>query len=73
MATNRSYYTDGTDDPRTTWLQRTVRVTGHPEWGTARVMRWFPAGGGQPPRVRIRCSAITAPQIVAVSELERVE
>jgi len=70
MTANRSQDTDGTDHPTEVWLQRTVYVPAHPEWGQARVMRWYPATGGLPPRLRIMCAGLSAPQVVQVSEVE---
>lgn len=72
MVANRSYETDGTDDPTRQWLQRIVRVRTHPEWGKARVLRWYPASGGQPQRLRIMAEAHPAPQIVPLAQVEIV-
>ncbi|MEZ4271574.1 MAG: hypothetical protein R3C68_09125 [Myxococcota bacterium] len=73
MAGNRSYYTDGTDHPQQEWLSHIVRVKSHPDWGTGRVMRWYPAHAGQPARLRIMCENMRAPQVVTVTEVEVVE
>lgn len=70
--TNRSYYTDGTDDPTRDWLQKVVRVIDHPEWGLGRVMRWYPAIDGKPARLRLMCARNRAPQVVFVSDIEIV-
>ena len=60
----------GLDDPRFNWLQQVVRVKDHPEWGMARVVRWFPAQGQLPERLRIMAENVTAPQLVLVSQVE---
>ncbi len=70
MSPNQSYYTDGTDDPNRDWLQRVVRVRSRPEWGRARVMRWYPATGATPARLRIMAEHMRAPQIVPVSDVD---
>ena len=70
MVANRSYETAGIDDPAVEWMKRSVRVKAHPEWGQARVIRWFPADGDQPERLRIMTRALLAPQIVAVADVE---
>ena len=44
----------------------------HPEWGSGRVLRWFPAGGGQPPRLRVMFGKIRAPQVLPVTEVDIV-
>lgn len=72
MATNRSYETDGLDDPTSVWLQRVVRVPEHPEWGEARVLRWYPAAGGRGQSLRIKAENHRAPQVVSVLEVEVV-
>lgn len=72
MATNRSYDTGGLDDPTQDWLQRIVRVTAHPEWGNARVLRWYPAQGGKGQTLRIRAENHPAPKVVSVLEVEIV-
>lgn len=72
MATNRSYETDGLDDPTSVWLQRVVRVPEHPEWGEARVLRWYPAAGGRSQSLRIKAENHRAPQVVSVLEVEVV-
>ena len=72
MATNRSYETDGLDDPTSAWLQRVVCVTEHPEWGEARVLRWYPAGGGKGQTLRIKAENQRAPQVVSVHEVQVV-
>ena len=73
MTVNRSYYTGGTDSPTQQWMRHRVRVTTHPEWGTGRVLRWFPAGGGVPPRLRVLCENLRAPRIVSTAEVEVIE
>ena len=60
------------DDPNVSWMKRLVRVKRHPEWGVARVMRWFPAGGGQPERLRIMAQNEPAPKLVTVTDVELV-
>jgi len=72
MSTNRSYETDGLDDPTHDWLQRVVRVTAHPEWGDARVLRWYPAGEGQGQSLRIKAENNPAPQVVSILDVEVV-
>ena len=69
-ATNKSHYTDGLEDPAKDWLQRVVTVKSHPEWGTARVMRWFPAADGQPARLRILSEGAKAQKVVPVTDIE---
>ena len=73
MSTNRSYFTDGLDDPSQDWLTRKVLVKAHPEWGEARVLRWYPAAEGQGQRLRIMAAERSAPQIVSVLEVDVVE
>ena len=70
---NRSYETDGLDDPSKDWLQRTVRVKAHPEWGVAQVLRWFPASGGMGQRLRIMAANNPAPQVVFVRDIDVVD
>ncbi len=73
MAVKRQeLHTAGLDDPRRNWLQQVVRVTTHPEWGPARVLRWYPAAAGQPERLRLMTATLAAPQIVKVTEVEVV-
>ena len=72
MATNRSYDTGGLDDPTQGWLQRIVRVTAHPEWGNARVLRWYPAQGGKGQQLRIMAENHSVPLLVSVLEVEVV-
>ena len=72
MAKNRSYETNGLDDPNQDWLQRIVRVTAHPEWGDARVLRWYPAQAGKAQKLRIRAENRPAPMVVSVLEVEVV-
>lgn len=69
-ATNRSYDTDGMEDPTRQWLQRRVRVRNHPEWGIGRVMRWYPAHSGQPARLRVMMEGRRSPQIVQVADVD---
>jgi hypothetical protein len=73
MTANRSYDTEGLDSPTESWMQRHVRVKSHPEWGTGRVMRWYPAAGGNPPRLRVMMRHVAAPQVVPVSDIEVVD
>lgn len=70
MIANRSYDTDGLDNPTQGWLQRRVRMRARPEWGTGRVMRWYPAGAGLPPRLRVMFERQKAPQVVSVHDIE---
>ena len=72
MATNRSYHTDGLDDPNQLWLRRLVRVPAHPEWGEARVLRWYPAQGDKSQQLRIKPAKHGAPKVVSVLEVEVV-
>ena len=72
MAQNRSYETDGQDDPTRYWLRLTVRVKTHPEWGLARVMRWYPAAAGFPQRLRVMPEKVSAPQVVSITDVEVV-
>ncbi|MBJ80476.1 MAG: hypothetical protein CMH60_04085 [Myxococcales bacterium] len=67
---NTSYLTDGTEEPIEQWLRKTVRVRKHPEWGNARVLRWYPAAGSTPQRLRILAENNPAPQIVSILEVE---
>ena len=63
----------GLDDPNLTWLKRAVRVKTHPEWGEARVLRWYPAVGDEPERLRVMPEGSAArPQLVAVTDVELV-
>jgi hypothetical protein len=63
----------GLDDPHVDWLQRTVRVKGHPEWGEARVLRWYPRVGETPERLRVMpVGAAARPQLVSVADVELV-
>jgi hypothetical protein len=62
----------GLDDPNLRWLQQQVRVKNHPEWGVARVMRWYPASGERPELLRIMPQSVRAAQIVAVTDVELV-
>ena len=71
-AQNRTEETDGQDDPTRVWLQRTVRIKSRPEWGLARVLRWYPASGTQPQRLRIMAQGIAAPQVVPLTDVEVV-
>ena len=70
MVTNRSYDTDGLDDPTQDWLQRVVRVIKHPEWGPARVLRWYPSVAGNAQMLRIKAQNKAAPQLVSILEVE---
>ncbi len=69
---NTSYRTDGTEEPIEQWLRKTVRLPGHPEWGTARVLRWYPAVGLEPQRLRILAENKSAPQVVSIYDVEIV-
>ena len=60
------------DDPHRRWLQRLVRTTLHPEWGTAHVVRWFPAHDGAPERLRIFVQTLHTQKVVAVTEVETI-
>ncbi|OGQ89978.1 MAG: hypothetical protein A2289_17190 [Deltaproteobacteria bacterium RIFOXYA12_FULL_58_15] len=60
----------GLDDPNVDWLQREVRVKGHPEWGVSRVIRWFPAQGEQAEQLRIMPEKGGAPRVVSVTDVE---
>jgi hypothetical protein len=62
----------GLDDPNRSWLQRRVRVRSHPEWGVARVVRWYPATAGQPERLRIFAPGMRAQELVQASDVELV-
>lgn len=73
MTANRSYDTGGTDSPTQQWMRQRVRVNTHPEWGVGRVLRWFPAGGGLPARLRILCENLRAPRIVSTTDVEIVD
>ena len=66
---NRSASTAGLDDPRANWMQRVVRVTAHPEWGCARVVRYFPPTATAPERLRIMADGGGQPQIVRADEV----
>ena len=69
---NKSYFTDGTDDPSRAWMQRTVRVLSHPDWGLARVVRWYPAAGGRVASLRVMAEKNDSPQVVPISDVEIV-
>jgi len=73
MTTNRSYDTEGLDNPTVQWTLRHVRAKAHPQWGVGRVMRWYPAHGGQPPRLRVMFEGMPAPQVIATTEVERLD
>ena len=45
----------------------------HPEWGDARVLRWYPAGGGHPQRLRVMPYRQGTATIVDVSDVDIVE
>lgn len=72
-ASNRSYFTEGTDNPTQEWLQRRVRVRSHPEWGVGRVLRWYPARAGNPPTLRVMMDRVRAPKIVKVTDVVVVD
>jgi hypothetical protein len=72
MAGNRSYDTEGMDHPIRQWLQQEVVALNHPEWGRGRVLRWYPATGGESPRLRVMFSAKPAPQVISVSDVSLV-
>ncbi|MDP7039387.1 MAG: hypothetical protein QGI45_09530 [Myxococcota bacterium] len=67
---NTSYQTDGTEEPIEQWLRKLVRLRAHPEWGTARVLRWYPAVGLEPQRLRILAENNPAPQVVSIYDVE---
>jgi hypothetical protein len=67
---NHSFDTAGLDDPGKNWMQHLVRVPRHPEWGTARVLRFYPAEGGEPVRLRIMAEGARRPQVVRADEIE---
>ena len=69
---NHSFETDGTEDPTRRWMQHRVKVRTHPEWGEARVMRWYPAAGGLSQRLRIMADNSHIPQIVSITDVEIV-
>ncbi len=69
---NRSSDTDGLDDLSRHWLQRIVRVKSHPDWGLARVVRWYPAVADQPERLRIMAKNLRVQQIVPIDDVEVV-
>ncbi|MBI5511965.1 MAG: hypothetical protein HY903_24675 [Deltaproteobacteria bacterium] len=64
MTLNRSVATAGLDDPTKQWMQRLVTVQDHPEWGVSRVLRWFPAEGNEPERLRVMPEGHRQPQLV---------
>jgi len=70
---NRSNYTDGLDHPTRSWLQKVVRSKTQTQWGTGRVLRWYPAAAGLPARLRVRFENISAPQVVSVADVEIVD
>ena len=70
---NRSQETSGLDDPTQDWLKRLVRVVPHPQWGVARVLRWFPASGGSGQRLRIQPANTRYPQTVLVRDVRVVK
>ena len=70
MVSNRSYETQGTDDPNRRWIDQLIRVKTHPEWGQGRVLRWYPASADQPQRVRVFCDGLPVPKGVLVDEIE---
>jgi hypothetical protein len=70
VTANHSYDTSGLDDPGKNWMQRLVRVPSHPEWGHARVLRWYPAEGHEPVRLRIMADGMRQPQVVRADEVE---
>ena len=72
MNANHSYESAGLDDPSKNWMQHVVRVTKHPEWGLARVLRWFPAEGVEPVRLRIMAEGLRQQQVVRADEVELV-
>ncbi len=69
---NHSAETDGLDDPRRHWLQRIVKVKSRPDWGMARVIRWYPAVADQPERLRIMAKNLRAQQMVSIDDIEIV-
>ena len=73
MAMKMTTVVIGIDDPTQRWLEKRVRVTAHPEWGRARVTRWFPGASPGPERLRILPENERAHKVVLVSEIEVVE
>ena len=69
---NHSFDSAGLDDPGKNWMQHVVRVKNHPDWGFARVLRWYPAAGNEPVRLRIMTEALKQPQIIRADEAEIV-
>jgi len=69
---NHSYESAGLDDPGRQWMQHWVRVKTHPEWGLARAVRWFPAEGGAPERLRIMTEQLRQPLLVDVADVNLV-
>ena len=72
-ASNRSYETAGLEDPDQHWMRHAVRVKSHPEWGTVRVLRWFPAVGDQPAMLRVYPPTTAVPSLVPVTDVEIVD
>jgi hypothetical protein len=70
---NHSFDSAGLDDPRKSWMQHLVQVKLHPEWGWARVLRWYPAEGLEPVRLRIMAEGMPQPQVVRADEVEIVD
>lgn len=70
---NQSAETDGLDDLSRLWLQRIVRVKSRPDWGLARVIRWYPAVADQPERLRIMAKNLRAQQMVSIDDIEVIE
>ena len=71
-ALNHSIATAGLDDPEQTWMQTIVRIPAHPEWGKARVLRWYPAEHEAPERLRIMAEHNARPVLVRVDDVERL-
>lgn len=72
MDANHSFPTAGLDDPGQNWMQHLVRVTAHPEWGFARVLRWYPAEGSEPVRLRLMAEHRRQAVVVRADEVELV-
>lgn len=63
----------GLDDPSREWLRRVVRVKSRPEWGVARVIRWYPATEGRPETLRVMAQGVRSQQLVSVDDVELLD
>lgn len=63
----------GLDDPSQEWLRRVVRVKSRPEWGVARVVRWYPAAEAGPETLRIIAQGVRSQQLVAIDDVEVID